>query len=47
MMIREKIEPFKYAKELNEQLKNGGLLLVSGKMGDDKLALRPNAMTYS
>jgi len=45
MMIREKIEPFKYAKELNEQLKNGGLLLVSGKMGDDKLALRPNAMT--
>lgn len=45
MMSREKIEPFKYAKELNEQLKNGGLLLVSGKIDDNKRALKPNAMT--
>ena len=42
-MSRDKVEPFEYARELNEQLKNGGLLLVSGKMNDKQS--KPNVMT--
>jgi flavin reductase (DIM6/NTAB) family NADH-FMN oxidoreductase RutF len=45
MMYRDNVDPFKYAKELNEQLKNGGLLLVTGKLGDKGHFSEPNAMT--
>jgi flavin reductase (DIM6/NTAB) family NADH-FMN oxidoreductase RutF len=44
-MERVKIDTFKYVKEMNEQLRNGGLFLVSGNMGENLQAFKPNAMT--
>jgi flavin reductase (DIM6/NTAB) family NADH-FMN oxidoreductase RutF len=40
-----KIDTFKYVRAINENLKNGGLFLVSGNIGDNRHAFEPNAMT--
>jgi flavin reductase (DIM6/NTAB) family NADH-FMN oxidoreductase RutF len=40
-----KVDTFKYVREINESLKNGGLFLVSGNIGDNQHAFEPNAMT--
>jgi flavin reductase (DIM6/NTAB) family NADH-FMN oxidoreductase RutF len=44
-MDREKVDTFKYVREMNELLRKNGIFLVSGSITDNRQSFKPNAMT--